>query len=323
MEQNKTNSILDVVTFGESMGLLMPLRPVALEQTELLVKGFGGAESNVAIGLARMGRKVGWFGRMGKDPFGRTILKTLRSEGVDVSAAVLTEDGPTGVMFRDKVAGKINVYYNRKLTAASVMKPEQLNESYIASAQVLHLTGITAALSESCRDTIREAIRLAKKHNVKVSFDPNLRLKLWTIEQARDFVLPIAAEVDYFMPGMDELRLLYNTEDEREIFAKLHEMKTTTSIVKGGEGVTYLVQHGEEIPVRYELVEDVVDTVGAGDAFCAGFLAGITTGMSDEEAVRQGNLLGSMIIQVEGDWEGMPTYEEVQAKISNAKHIER
>ncbi len=322
MEQNKTYGVLDVVTFGESMGLLMPLRPVALEQTELLVKGFGGAESNVAIGLARMGTKVGWFGRMGKDPFGRTILKTLRSEGVDVSAAVLTEDGPTGVMFRDKVAGKINVYYNRKETAASVMKPEQLDEAYIASAKVLHITGITAALSESCRDTLREALRLAKKNGVKVSFDPNLRLKLWTIEQARDFVLPFAAEVDYFLPGMDELKLLYGTEDEQAIFANLHEMNTT-SIVKGGEGVTYLVQNGQETTVRYELVEDVIDTVGAGDAFCAGFLNGITNGMDDEAAVRQGNLLGSMIIQIEGDWEGMPTYEEVQAKISNAKHIER
>ncbi|GIQ69170.1 sugar kinase [Xylanibacillus composti] len=322
MESNKTNGVLDVVTFGESMGLLMPLRAVALEQTELLVKGFGGAESNVAIGLARMGSKVGWFGRMGNDPFGRTILKTLRSEGVDVSAAALTDEGPTGVMFRDKVAGKINVYYNRKQTAASVMKPEHLDEAYIASAKVLHITGITAALSESCRETLREAIRLAKKNGVKVSFDPNLRLKLWTIEQAREFVLPVAAEVDYFLPGLDELRLLYNTEDERAIFNKLHEMKTT-SIVKGGEGATYVVQNGQATPVRYELVENVVDTVGAGDAFCAGFLAGITRGMSDEEAVRQGNLLGSMIIQIEGDWEGMPTYEEVQAKMNNAKHIER
>lgn len=125
-------------------------------------------------------------------------MKTLRGEGVDVTRVRLSDEAPTGMMFRETVAGRMAVHYYRKHSAASRMEPEHLDEAYIQGAKLLHVTGITAALSDSCRRTVRRAIDIAKDAGVKVSFDPNLRLKLWSIEEAREVLLPFAADADYF-----------------------------------------------------------------------------------------------------------------------------
>lgn len=320
--QNHANVDLEVVTFGESMGCLIAPGNKGIEFSSQLECTFGGAESNVAISLARLGHQVGWFSQVGQDPIGNRIVKTLRGEGVDVSRVHRTSEAATGLMLREVVAGQSSVYYYRRHSAASLLSPEIIDEAYIASAKILHVTGITAALSDSARESVREAVRLARKHGVKVSFDPNLRLKLWSVEEARDVLLPIAAEADYFLPGLDELKLLYATEDINEIFDRLHELGGI-SVVKGGDNATYLVEQGKVTAVPYFPAEHIVDTVGAGDGFCAGFLASVLRGFGHEEAVRIGNLIGSMIIQVEGDWLGAPTWAQVQAKLNRAAHIER
>jgi len=320
---NKDRSkILDVVTFGETMGLLMPTGNKGIEFSQTMERSFGGAETNLAIGLARLGHAVGWFSQLGEDPIATSIIKSLRGEGVDVSRVRRTNQANTGLILREVVAGRSSVYYFRKGSAASLMSPDQLDEAYIASSRVLHVTGITAALSETARETVRASVRLARKHGVKVSFDPNLRLKLWSVEEARDVLLPLAAEADYFLPGLDELKLLYATEDENVVFAKLHELGCVC-IVKGGDNVTYLVEQGRVTEVPYFPVDQVVDTVGAGDGFCAGFLSGVLRGLDHAEAVRIGNLLGSMVVQTEGDWQGLPTWEQVEAKLNRTAHVER
>lgn len=312
----------EVITFGETMGLLMSTGNKGIEYSAVLDKSFGGAESNFAIGVARLGHRVGWFGRLGKDPLGRMILKRIRGEGVDVSRAVLTEEAPTGLMLKEAISGKSFVYYYRKNSAASLMRPDQLDEEYIKQAQILHVTGITAALSASCRETLREAIRLAKKHGVKVCFDPNLRLKLWSLEEARETLLPLAEEADYFLPGLDELKLLYQTDDFAEIVSRLSKLQAV-SIVKGGDNETYLVENGKVTAVPFFKAERVVDTVGAGDGFCAGFIVGVLKGTPLAEAVRLGNLMGSLAVQMEGDWEALPTWEQAQAVLENKASVER
>lgn len=312
----------EVVTFGESMALFSSADTRGLEYAQTVGKSFGGAESNVAIGLARLGHRVGWCGRLGKDPLGRHIWKAIRGEGVDVSRAALVGDAPTGLMMRELVAGKSSVYYYRKGSAASRMETEHLDMKYISSARMLHVTGITCALSDSSADTVAAAVRTAKAAGVKVCFDPNLRLKLWTIEEARARLLPLSLEADYFMPGLDELKLLYDTEDEAAIFKRLSELPGI-SIVKGGQGMNYVVEGSHIEEISYELVEHAVDTVGAGDAFCAGFLSGILRGSTPAEAVSFGNVMGAMVVQAFGDWEAMPTWEQVQASLTNAVHIER
>lgn len=316
------NSEIDVVTFGESMGLLQPTGQKGLEMTSSLEVSFGGAESNVAIGLSRLGHKVGWCGRLGQDPFGRRIYHALRGEGVDVSRVTFSGDAPTGIMQRESVRGQHCVYYNRRGSAGSELAPEHLDEAYISRAKILHITGITPALSQSCRRAVIHAAKLARSKGIKVCFDPNLRLKLWTAEEAREVLLPLAALADYFLPGMDELTLLYGNRPSSELLKELANLEAV-SIVKGGPSETLLVQKEEVTAVPCYPVQTVVDTVGAGDGFCAGFLSGLLQDLPLSEAVRRGNLIGSLVIQMPGDWEGLPTREEAEAVETGRQHVER
>ena len=311
----------EVITFGETMGLLIG-GSKGIEHSASLDKSFGGAESTVAMGLARLGHRVGWFSLLGDDPMGRLILKTIRGEGVDVSRARLTAEAPTGLILREQLAGKMSVYYYRKFSAASRMRPEDLDAGYLSQAKFLHLTGITPALSPNCRDTVREAIRIAKSSGVKVVFDPNLRLKLWGLDEARKVLLELAEEADYFLPGLDELKLLYETDDFEEIVGRLRGLKAQ-SILKGGDDETYVIGPDEVVAVPYFKAKHFVDPIGAGDGFCAGFLSGILRGFDPVEAVRLGNLVGSLVVQTIGDWEGLPTREEADAVLNDKAHVER
>lgn len=312
----------EVVTFGESMGLFTAQDTRGLEYAATLHKSFGGAESNVAIGLARLGHRSGWCGWLGNDPLGQMIMKSIRGEGVDVSRAKLKEEMTTGLMIRENIPGKSSVHYYRKLSAASYMTPSELDREYIAGARILHVTGITAAISPSSLKTVQEAIRIAKDSGVKVSFDPNVRLKLWTIEEARPILLSLAEQADYFLPGLDELKLLYEEENTERIFEKLMKLQAV-SIVKGGPDLTYVLDEGRVDQVPYVKADQVLDTVGAGDGFCAGFLAGLLEGKSPIEATKLGSLIGSMVIQAVGDWEALPTHAQVEAALNNIQHIER
>ncbi|ANF98000.1 sugar kinase [Paenibacillus bovis] len=319
---NNQNGYPEVVTFGESMGLLTAEDSRGLEYASQLRKSFGGAESNLAIGIARLGHSAGWCGRLGDDPLGHMIQKSIRGEGVDVSRSILATGEPTGLMLRENASGHASVYYYRKLSAASRMTPEDLDEDYIRNTRILHVTGITAAISESGLATVNRAMDIAREAGVTVCFDPNLRLKLWTLEEARRILLALAEKCDYFLPGLDELALLYETEDQNEIFARLRRLRAV-SIVKGGPDLTYVVEKENTLEVPYFKAERVLDTVGAGDGFCAGFITGLLRGYTIEEAVRLGNLNGSMVIQAVGDWEALPTDAQVQAKLNNKAHVER
>lgn len=311
-----------VITFGESMSLFLPSEQQSIERADSLQHRFGGAESNVAIGLARLGVEVGWFSVLGEDPLGKKIVKSIRGEGVDVSRVQYSKQAPTGMMFREQISGRSAVHYFRKGSAASTMKPEQLDEQYIQGAQLLHITGITPALSESCKATVYRAVEIAKKHGIRICFDPNLRLKLWSLEEAREVLLYLASEADYFLPGWDELKLLYNTEDTELIDSKLNELKATC-IVKGKGDFNVIYEQGTQTEVPFYPAEKVIDTVGAGDAFCAGFLAGVCKGMDMYEAVRMASINGSLAVQSYGDWEALPEWEQLQQRLTAQAWIER
>ncbi|NBI28837.1 sugar kinase [Chengkuizengella marina] len=316
------NRQLEVITFGESMGLFTPSGDKTLETATQYCRSFGGAESNVAIGLARLGHSVGWFSRLGQDPLGTSILKSLRGENVDVSRVQLHEDAPTGFMMRHIKTGRIEVFYNRKSSAASMMEPSDVDDQYIQQAKILHITGITPSLSLSCRETILHAVQLANKLNVKVCFDPNLRLKLWSINEARSTLLTIMEKVDYFLPGLEELELLFETKDWNIIQDKLMELEAI-SIVKGGNGLNYIISKEGTVEVPYELSEKVVDTVGAGDAFCAGFLSGVLKGLPLDKAVERAHLNAFVVIQDHGDWEPLPEAKTIDQMLSKNNFVER
>lgn len=312
----------DLVTFGESMALLMPQENRTLEHADSLQSAFGGAESNLAIGLARLGCSVGWCGALGDDPLGRRIFKAIRGEGVDVSRAILSSAAPTGLMFREEIAGRLAVHYNRKGSAASRIKPDDIDAVYVQGARILHVTGITMALSDSARSTALHAMKTAKDAGVKISFDPNLRLKLWSIEEAREALLPAAELADYFLPGWDELKLLYDTENEQKILDRVRSLHAVTVIKSKGDG-SLLMNGGTSEFIPFYPAEKIVDTVGAGDGFCAGFLAGILKGMDPAEAVRLGSICGSLAVQGRGDWEALPDWRAAQQRLNNSGWVER
>lgn len=313
----------EVVTLGEAMVVFNPSDYLPLDYVHSFTKGMAGAEANFSIGIARLGHEAGWISRVGDDPFGRFILKSLRGEGVDISRVKVDGEHPTGVYFKEKKSARnINVYYYRKGSAASFMSPEDLDEEYIASAKLLHITGITPALSLSCRDTVYRAMQIAKKNGVMVSFDPNIRLKLWSIEECRKTLLDIAKYVDIVLPGQEEGKHLLDTDNPEEIARSFLSLGAKIVVVKLGPKGAMAMTDKETV---YDSAPDVpvVDTVGAGDGFAAGFITGVLNGWDIKRCLRLANDVGSMVVASNGDVEGLPTMEEVEVFRGTIKKVDR
>jgi sugar/nucleoside kinase (ribokinase family) len=304
---------IDVFTLGETMVLFQPDQMQPLEYIHHFPKRIGGAESNVAIGLARLGHQVGWHSKLGDDPFGRFILKTVRGEGVHTSSCLFTKEAPTGLIFKEQLSPEdVNVYYYRKGSSASLMMPDELDEEYIAQAKILHVSGITPALSESCYQTVMKAIELAKKNGLKVVFDPNLRLKLWSEEKAKMVFNEIASYADIILPGLDEGQLMTGETEVEEVAEALMNGEDKIIIIKLGSKGAYVHSKEEKMYVQGFPVKRVVDPVGAGDGFAAGVLSGLLREDSLEVTVRRANAIGAMVVGTSGDIEGLPSLPAVE-----------
>jgi sugar/nucleoside kinase (ribokinase family) len=304
---------LDVFTFGETMVLFQADQMLPLEYVHQFPKRIGGAESNVAIGLSRLGHTVGWFSKLGDDPFGRYIHKYIRGEGVDTSSCLFTDKAPTGLIFKEQLSPEdMNVYYYRKGSAASLMEPNDLNEANIAQAKVLHISGITPALSDSCYQTVMKAIKIAKMNKTMIVFDPNLRLKLWSAEQAKKVFNEIAAQADVILPGLDEGQLMTGKIEIEDVAEALMGDGDKTIIIKLGSKGAYLHPKDEKVYVEGFPVQQVVDPVGAGDGFAAGIISGILRKEDLQLVVKRANAIGAMVVGMSGDVEGLPTFESVE-----------
>lgn len=275
-------------------------------------KTLGGAESNVAIALARLGHQTGWISRLGNDEFGLYVRNYIRSEGVDTTAVDFDDSYPTSVFFKQTNTGQDpKVYYYRKGSAASRMRPDDLDEKYIAKAKFIHLTGITPALSESCKEVIYRVIELAKENGQTIVFDPNIRLKLWNKEEASRVLLDIATNCDIVLPGMEEGALLTGKRKPEEIAQSLLQGQTKIVVVKRGEKGAYFATKEDNGYVTGLHVPHVVDTAGAGDGFAAGFLSGLIRGWDYRQAVQLGNRVGAFALTVTGDVEGYPYWSQI------------
>lgn len=304
---------LDVFTFGETMILFQPEQIMSLEYVHHFPKRIGGAESNVAIGLSRLGHSVGWFSKLGDDPFGRYIQKYVRGEGVDTSSCLYTDQAPTGLIFKEQLSPEdMNVYYYRKNSAASLMEPEDLDEESIVHAKILHISGITPALSETCYLTVMRAIEIAKQNGTMIVFDPNLRLKLWTAERAKQVFNEIAANADVILPGLDEGQLMTGKNDVEEVAEALLGDSNKTIIIKLGDKGAYLHTKDEKAYIGGFPVKQIVDPVGAGDGFAAGIISGILRQEPLSTVVRRANAIGAIVVGVSGDVEGLPTFAAVE-----------
>jgi len=297
----------EVVAIGETMVLFSPVGDGPLRYIQHFEKRIGGAESNVCICLVRLGHSAGWISRVGDDEFGRFVVSSIRAEGVDVSQVKVDPEAPTGIYFKERRPfGLGQVYYYRKGSAASRLLPDDLDPEYIRSAKVLVGSGITPALSESCEKTLWRAVEIAKEAGILFVFDPNLRLKLWPPEKARATLLEFARRADVLLPGADEAEFLTGEADPLAAARKLQQLGPQLVIVKTGAKGALVVEGDQAYEVPGFPVERVVDPVGAGDAFAAGFIAGRLEGKRVYEAVRLGTVCGALATTVPGDVEGIP-----------------
>lgn len=312
---------LDVVTAGETMVLGVPPRPGRLRHAAGLELKIGGAESNLAIALSRLGISAGWAGYLGGGEPGQLVLDRIRAEGVDTSRVRRVEHHPTGLYLREQVGADVRVYYYRRGSAASTMAPKAFDPDYLSGARFLHLTGITPALSEECRAFTLWAAREARASGVRVSFDVNYRSKLCTAEEARGFVEEILPEVYLLFSGDEEARVLWGRDDEALARDLARRGPEEVIFKRGGAGSLALV--GGEVLEYAAFPVTEVDPVGAGDAFDAGYLAGHLWGLTSEERLRVANAMGAMSVATLGDYEGLPDERELRAFLAGEEPLGR
>jgi len=297
----------EVVTLGECMAVLYPREPVTLDDADLLALDIGGAEANLSIGLSRLGHSARFISRVGDDPFGHRMRATLRREGVDTSYLITDDAAQTGVFFREWLPdGARRVYYYRAGSAASRLAPADLRPEAFAGARMVHLTGITPALSASCAAAVAKAIELAHAAGALVSFDPNYRPRLWDAPAARAALLPLLRQVDILLMGHEDAQAVLGEGDDEAILARGAALGPRVVVLKRAERGALALAEGHHYQAPAHPVAQVVDPVGAGDGFDAGFLAGWLRGSSIEDSLQLGARIGAAAVAVLGDYAGYP-----------------
>jgi 2-dehydro-3-deoxygluconokinase len=309
----------DVVTLGECLVAFVASTPGPMAEATTFERYVAGAEANVAVGLARLGHDVAYIGHIGSDGFGTAIVRALRGEGVDVRQLTVVEDGRTGVMFRERRAvGAMDVVYHRAGSAGSMLSVddvERADDDGLFTARWLHLTGITPALSETARAATSRARDLARDAGATISLDVNLRRRLWSEDEAAGVLRDLAAGVDVVLGSPDELALIADADGDapvEEVVNAVAQLGPSTVVAKlGSDGALGFESGGAAVLEPGSGVPTVIDPVGAGDAFCAGFIAGRLDGVDLATALRMGNACGALAVAVSGDQAGLPDRAEL------------
>lgn len=305
-----------VLLVGEPMGLFIASEVGKLEDVSEFSLTTCGAEFNVAVGMKRLDNDVTYMTKLGEDPFGKKIIKMMQNTGISTDEIILSNTNPTGFMFKEKVSeGDPGIFYFRKGSAASTLCADDVEKLDYSKFDIVHLTGITPALTQSCREASEVLNRKAKENGCLFSFDPNLRPQLWPSKEVMaDYINKMAAKSDIFLPGINEVKIILG-ESEPEVIARRYlDMGTKTIILKlGSLGAYYANNKGEFGYVKGYPVKKVIDTVGAGDGFATGVLTGLREGLSIEEAVRRGCAIGAIQVMSKGDNDGLPYRDELDA----------
>ncbi|MEV7791478.1 sugar kinase [Streptomyces sp. NPDC087512] len=294
--------VVDVVALGESMVTFLPTRPGRLADVPSFDRAIGGAESNVACVLAAAGHTARWVGRVGADGFGDHLVEAIGAYGVDVSAVSRDTARPTGVYFRtaqDRATDAHEVAYYRAGSAASAMSAGNMDLDAVHAGRVLHLSGITAALSAGCLELMR-LLTARRPGRPLVSFDVNHRPGLWRDRDGLGVLLELARGADIVFVGEDEAWGLGGPEAVR---AALPEPDVLV-VKQGGTGATAF--HGPHAAFVPALTVDVVAAVGAGDAFAAGFLSATLRGLPLRDRLRHGHLMAAAALTAPSDLAAPP-----------------
>ncbi|CAH0136967.1 sugar kinase [Microbacterium sp. Bi128] len=310
-----------VFTFGETLALLTSPKIGALSHQRSLDLSIGGAESNAAIAVSRLGGESTWLGRISPDSLGELVHNSIRAEGVRVIP--VRDDGPMSIMLKDRRSAiGTDIHYWRQTGPGSRLTPEDLPEGDIRDSHVLHFTGITPALSVSARATTFAAVEIAAEAGVTVSFDVNFRSRLWSRHDAAPVLRDLARKADIVFVGDDELHSLVDGEDDlagaaSEISAwGPHEV-----VIKRGAlgAVVFADGIATERPAP---AVPVVDTVGAGDAFAGGYLAELINGNDIGTRLATGVACGAWAVTGAGDWEAAPRRSDL-SRLTSAGAVVR
>ena len=299
------------LTIGETMVMFEAAGGRGLVNGEPFRLRIGGAESNFGVALTRLGVEVTWVSRLGDDALGAFVHDTLRAEGLDLSL-VRREHAPTGVFVKWHEDGVNHVLYRRSGSAASAIAPGDVPDRALGGVGLVHLTGITTALSPSAREAVVGLAHRSRAAGITVTFDPNYRPALWespacAADAARE-VLPYA---DWVLCGLEEGRLLFDAETPGTLRATVREVGAGDLAARVGERGVLVWEDDRELEIPPSHVEGVVDEIGAGDGFAAGFAFGLLHGFGPSRCARAGNAVAARALRGTGDWETFPRLAEV------------
>jgi 2-dehydro-3-deoxygluconokinase len=304
----------EIVSIGECMVEFFCDGPMA--QAATFTKACGGDTLNLLVAASRLGSSTGYVTRVGDDPFGRFLLEAWRTEGIDTACAPLVP-GFNGIYFISLLEGGEREFtYYRKASAPSRMTPDDLDPDYLGSAKIVHSSGITQAISPSARATVRRAFSIARDRGAKVSFDPNVRPKLWSVEEAREAFEEVLPHVDILLLGApEESQALGLPADAEGVIRACRDRGVRVVVVKaGGQGV--VVGTADQVRrVPAYSAGPIVDTTGAGDAFDGAFLHGFCAGMHAFEAARLGAVVAGLKCRGRGAVQSLPHRDEVMAHL--------
>ncbi|MGM7778815.1 sugar kinase [Arthrobacter sp. KNU-44] len=298
-------TVLDVLCVGETMAVVTPAKAEPLREAEECLLGFGGAESNVAAHLAEFGYRAGWASRLGMDPFGDRIAEGLAARGVDVSRVVRDPASSTGVYFKDPDLGHgARTLYYRAGSAASRMAPEDSRAWILEQTGWIHTSGINPALSGSCSELTEHLLSQARSGGYKVSFDVNYRPALWNVHVAAPRLLELASMATVVLVGLDEAQTLWGCSTAEDVSVLLPAPRHLVIKDSATEAVEFIREPGKEESVFRVPAHrvDVVEPVGAGDAFAAGYLAGLLRGDEPVERLALGHSFAAWTLGSRADF---------------------
>lgn len=299
-----------VLTVGETMVLLDPAGPLVYGCP--LTLRMAGAESNVAIALSRLGVGVRWISRLGEDPLGDVVVETLTAEGADASFVRRDPAAPTGVFMKLRADGRTRVQYYRHGSAAAGLQVADVPDHALDGVELVHLTGITMALSPSACALVADVARRAAERGITVVFDPNWRAPLWASpEAAAAAFAEVLPHADWVLCGAEEGQTLFGGDTPAETIAAIRAHGAGDAVVRVGARGALVVGVDGPVTIAPERVVDVVDDVGAGDAFAAGFAFGLLRADEPHEAVRWANRMAAAALAGSGDWETLPSLHDL------------
>jgi 2-dehydro-3-deoxygluconokinase len=307
----------DLFTLGETMLRFATPDDRRLEETDMLAVTAGGSESNLAANLARLGKKTVWFSRLPDGPLGTQIVNTLRRHGVDTTHVLRVPGERVGTYYLEFGAAPrgIKVIFDRAHSAASRMTPDDLPRDVIAQSRWVHLSGITPALSATCADTIAAAIELAKSHQKRLSFDVNYRALLWSPEAAGAALAPFCQAADIVFVALRDAVALFGTPDTKEAaLRELHQRWGNTIVMsEGDQGAA--AYDGQTLFTAPAIPVDIVDRIGAGDAFSSGIICRLMEGANMDDALHFGAAMSALKLTIPGDIT-IVTRAEVEAVVN-------